>query len=71
MRPDGTDERILSGSWFQEAPTWAPNGRAIMFYRKTQEGISKLYRIDISGYNEIELNTPLSAADPSWSPHLN
>jgi TolB protein len=35
MRPDGSDERLLTASFLDEGPTWAPNGRVIMFTRET------------------------------------
>jgi TolB protein len=35
MRPDGSGERILSSSYFEEGPSWAPNGRYIMFSRQS------------------------------------
>src|SRR5690606_18649646 len=31
MRTDGSGERILSTGFQQEGPTWAPNGRVLMF----------------------------------------
>ena len=33
MRTDGSGERILSSGFQQEGPTWAPNGRVLMFFR--------------------------------------
>ena len=56
-----------------EAPTWAPNGRVIAFFRSTPADASgkfrrKLYSIDVTGYNEREMVTPLDGADPAWSP---
>ena len=75
MRPDGSGERILSTSpMVQEAPTWAPNGRVLMFYRERawdQRGQGqrvRLFSIDLTGYNERELPTPIDASDPAWSP---
>ena len=38
MRPDGSDERLLTRSSLDESPTWAPNGRVIMFSRQTAVG---------------------------------
>jgi TolB protein len=29
MRPDGSGERILTGGFHNEGPTWAPNGRVL------------------------------------------
>ncbi|MGI9486445.1 MAG: Tol-Pal system protein TolB, partial [Geminicoccaceae bacterium] len=51
-----------------EGPTWAPNGRVILFSRKNYSTNStRLFTIDVTGYNERELPTPLDASDPDWS----
>ena len=34
MRPDGSGERILTTGFHNEGPTWAPNGRVLMFFRE-------------------------------------
>ncbi|NDG05287.1 MAG: Tol-Pal system protein TolB, partial [Alphaproteobacteria bacterium] len=73
MRPDGSGERLLSESFHVEGPTWAPNGRVLMFFkqRSTSRGAtSRMYSIDLTGYNEREVPTPLDASDPAWSPLL-
>ena len=68
MTPDGNDERLLTRSALDEGPTWAPNGRVILFSRKNYSTNStRLFTIDITGYNERELPTPLDASDPDWS----
>jgi TolB protein len=38
MRPDGSGERTLTHGWQDEGPTWAPNGRVLMFTRTLQSG---------------------------------
>ena len=74
MRPDGSGERLLTESFLVEAPTWAPNGRVLMYFRqaptdtKGKGGSSRLYTIDLTGYNEREVITPQDASDPAWSP---
>lgn len=75
MRPDGSGERILSESYYVEGPTFAPNGRVIMFYRQTAARdsrgtgfTSRLVSIDITGFNERVVTTPTDASDPAWSP---
>ena len=35
MRTDGSGEKLLTGSYLDEGPTWAPNGRVLMFFRET------------------------------------
>ena len=73
MRSDGSGERLLTENYYQEAPSWAPNGRVIIFYRETpadnsgKGGGAKLWSIDLTGYNERLIQTPTDASDPSWS----
>tara|TARA_B000000557_G_scaffold205693_1_gene171278 strand:- start:279 stop:1616 length:1338 start_codon:yes stop_codon:yes gene_type:complete len=77
MRSDGTGERLLTENYYQEAPSWSPNGRVLIFYRETKsnskgEGHSaKLWSIDITGYNERKIKTETDASDPSWSSLLS
>ena len=77
MRTDGKGERLLTENYYQEAPSWSPNGRVIIFYRETKsddkgEGFStKLWSIDLTGYNERLINTETDASDPSWSSLLS
>lgn len=74
MRPDGSGERLLAQDFLVEAPTWAPNGRVLMFFRKGRTtkggkgGRSRLWSIDLTGHNEREVLTPVDASDPAWSP---
>ena len=68
MRPDGSDERLLTRSTLDEGPAWAPNGRVIVFSREDyRSDRTRLFTIDVTGYNERELPTPLDASDPDWS----
>ncbi|MDC0043490.1 Tol-Pal system beta propeller repeat protein TolB [Candidatus Pelagibacter sp.] len=77
MRTDGKGERLLTENFYQEAPSWSPNGRVLIFYRETKtntegEGFSaKLWSIDLTGYNERLVNTETDASDPSWSSLLS
>ena len=77
MRTDGTGERLLTENFYQEAPSWSPNGRLLVFYRETKSGkkgegfTAKLWSIDITGYNERQLKTETDASDPSWSSLLS
>jgi len=71
MRPDGSGERILSTGWLVEGPTWAPNGRVLAFFSQDQRGLTQLHSIDLTGYNERILKTPLDGSDPAWSPLLD
>jgi TolB protein len=74
MRPDGSGERLLTHGWQDEGPSWAPNGRVIMFTRTLQAGAggvgsgSQIWSIDITGRNERRVLSPGDASDPAWSP---
>ncbi|HEV8678794.1 MAG TPA: Tol-Pal system beta propeller repeat protein TolB [Stellaceae bacterium] len=76
MRPDGSGERLLTQDFLVEGPTWAPNGRVLMYFRQGRTdsrgggGSSRLMTIDLTGSNQREVNTPGSASDPAWSPLL-
>jgi TolB protein len=71
MRTDGSGERILSSGYLQEGPTWAPNGRVLMFFREAAgAGGPRLHTIDLTGRNEQAIPTPNFGSDPAWSPLL-
>ncbi|MDO8381315.1 Tol-Pal system beta propeller repeat protein TolB [Phenylobacterium sp.] len=71
MRPDGSDERLLTTSYLDESPTWAPNGRVLMFSRETQGGPPRLWTVDVTGRILRAAPYPGSGSDPAWSPLLN
>ncbi len=72
MRTDGSGERILTSGFLQEGPTWAPNGRVIMYLKETPgAGGPKLYSVDLTGRNEQQIPTPNFGSDPAWSPLLD
>ena len=70
MRTDGSDEKILTESFLDEGPTWAPNGRVVMFTRVTPggNGEPRLHSVDITGRNMRPLKLDFAASDPSWGP---
>lgn len=72
MRTDGSEERLLTASFLDEGPTWAPNGRVLMFNRETagSGGEAALYSVDISGRNLRRVPTETGGSDPSWGPLL-
>jgi TolB protein len=71
MRTDGSGERILSTGFQQEGPTWAPNGRYLMYFKEgAGSGGPRLYSIDLTGRNEQPIPTQNFASDPAWSPLL-
>ncbi len=71
MSPDGSGERMLTDSWQDEAPTWAPNGRVIQFFRtEKNSGKTSIWQVDLTGRNERKLPTPVDGSDPAWGPVL-
>jgi len=77
MEVDGSNERMIAKSFHVEGPTWAPNGRFLMYFKeeRTAEdgsgGESSLYYIDLTGFNERKVITPLGGSDPAWSPLMH
>jgi TolB protein len=73
MRPDGSGERILTEGFHNEGPTWSPNGRVILFFRESRgaSGGPGLVSVDLTGYNERQVQTPAFGSDPAWGPLRN
>lgn len=71
MGPNGQNLRYLTNSWQDEAPTWAPNGRIVQFFRTERNtGHTSLWQVDLTGRNLRRLRTPVDASDPAWGPVL-
>ena len=73
MKPDGSGERLLAKGYLVEGPTWAPNGRVLMYFKQNKPknekaGRVNLYKIDVTGFKELKIITPADASDPAWSP---
>lgn len=70
MDAGGGNEKLLTSSFLEEGPTWAPNGRYIMFFREPPGALPSLWMVEASG--RIERQVPYSggASDPAWSPRL-
>ncbi len=71
MDTNGRNLRHLTNSWHDEAPTWAPNGRIVQFFRtQRNSGDTSIWQVDLTGENERRLRTPVGASDPAWGPVL-
>jgi len=73
---ENNSERIIASGYLVEGPCWAQNGRVVMFAKGyppvgKQSGKSRIYTIDLTGYNEQEIPTPKDASDPEWSRSLD
>ena len=71
MATDGSGERMLSRSYFEEGPSWAPNGRYLMFSRQTRGGNTNLWMVDLSGRVIAQSGYQGRGSDPAWSPLLD
>ena len=70
VKPDGSGERLISTARHVEGPSWAPNGRYLVYFKEVASGDRrdvKSYVIDVTGFNERMIPTPGDASDPSWS----
>lgn len=67
MKPDGSGERLLTSSYLDEGPAWAPNSRVIIYSHQGGATGSHLYTVDISGREPQPAPYPLNASDPAWS----
>ena len=74
MNPDGSSERLLAKGYLVEGPTWAPNGRMLMYFKQnkpteeTKNSNVNIFKIDVTGFKEVKVITPSDASDPAWSP---
>ena len=69
MKPDGSGEKILFSGFHAEGPTWAPNGRVIMYFSDPGgDSGPSLYTVDVWGRANQKLKTETFASDPAWSP---
>jgi TolB protein len=69
MNTSGGNVRVLTRGWQDEAPTWAPNGRIIQFFRtEKNSGRTSIWQVDLTGQNERRLPTPVDGSDPAWGP---
>ena len=69
MKPDGSGEKLLFSGFHAEGPTWAPNGRVIMYFADPGgDSGPSLYTVDVWGRSQQKIHTETFASDPAWSP---
>src|ERR1700745_1242004 len=67
MRPDGSGERLLTRDFLVEGPTWAPNGRVLMYFRQSPtdsrgHGPTRRFSVGFTGSNQREVVTSQDAS---------
>ncbi len=73
MKPNGHNERWLSSGYVVEAPSWAPNGRLLMYTKQTRGdkrepgGKSHVMMIDVTGHRGKTMRVPHQGSAPDWS----
>ena len=69
MKPDGSAEKILFNGFHAEGPTWAPNGRVIMYFSDPGgDSGPSLYTVDVWGRANNKVPTQTYASEPNWGP---
>lgn len=70
MSPSGGGEKLLTDAWGDEGPSWAPNGRVLLFSRGAQgpSGKSDIWSVDLTGSTSRRIPTQLDGSDPAWGP---
>lgn len=70
MKADGTDRRqITGGPFYDDQPSWSPNGSTIAFQRNGAAVFGDIYLVDAGGGNERWLvSLPFGQFAPAWSP---
>ena len=67
MKPDGSGERVLTEGYHNEGPTWAPNGRVIMFTRQGAGATGEpahLWGTSIVGFGSLAMPGARGASTP-------
>jgi Tol biopolymer transport system component len=67
----GTPVQLATGLFYQDAPTWSPNGSEIVFVGRTKTYVAGLMRARVGGTSEptmILRDVPPLLARPAWSP---
>ena len=68
MSPSGSNEKMLTNGWQDEAPSWAPDSEWLVFQRTQQTtGVASLATVTVGGGEAKALATPQPGADPNWS----
>ncbi len=71
IRPDGSGERLITQAYHVEGPSWSPNGRVLTYFKESSGNggrSSRVFTVDLTGYNERQMQTPKDGSDPAWSP---
>ena len=67
IKPDGSEERVLTTGPADEGPSWAASGTELIFQRTDAVGRAGLYRVPLAGGEVRKVNTPQDGSDPDWS----
>lgn len=69
MGIDGTGERMIADGWLVEEPCWSGNGRYLIFTKQLSvRQPTRLYIVDLTGYNQQWIQTKTAAYNGTWSP---
>jgi TolB protein len=67
IKPDGTEERLLTSGPGDEGASWASSSRELIFQRSDGAGNSALFRVTLDGSAPRSVTLPQGGSDPDWS----
>ncbi|HUE78687.1 MAG TPA: Tol-Pal system beta propeller repeat protein TolB [Sphingomicrobium sp.] len=67
MSATGAGEQVLTTGPRDEGPSWAANGRQLVFQRSDASGRTGLYVVSVDGGVPRRTVTPQDGSDPDWS----
>ena len=67
----GPPVQLTTGSFYQDGPTWSPDGSTIAFIHRTKDNVSVLARVRVGAVERpttILKDVPTLGSRPKWSP---
>ena len=61
---------LTSGSLYQDAPTWSPDGSTIAFIHRTKDNVASLAKVRVGAIESVQVvlrDTPTLGSRPKWS----
>lgn len=63
------EERLVSSAWDDFMPIWSPDGKRLLFYGRSPEGLASLFAVNVDGTGRRQLtNEGLSGPSPDLVP---
>lgn len=66
MKPDGSLERIIAKGYMVESPSWASNGRVLVYTEQNSNCRYNISIVDIAGVGKSRVRTQMQALNPEF-----